>query len=82
MFICSILYDLEFGKITQTVTAHEDAITCMAWGDKINLLCSGSSDCTVRIWKGFNDDGIIKPIQCLICQIDHNSQVTCLTFNP
>ncbi|KRT79709.1 WD40 domain-containing protein [Oryctes borbonicus] len=76
------LYDLDFGRITQSVEAHEDAITCMIWGVKSNLLCSGSSDCTVRVWRGFNEHGIIKPIQCLICQLDHNSEVTCLAFDP
>ncbi|KAI4464259.1 beige/beach-related [Holotrichia oblita] len=76
------MYDLDFGRVTQSVEAHEDAITCMIWGDKSNLLCTGSSDCTVRVWRGFNEHGTIKPIQCLICQLDHNSEVTCLGFDP
>ncbi|XP_074031053.1 protein FAN [Leptinotarsa decemlineata] len=75
------LYDLDYGRVTENVLAHEDAITCMSFGYKNNLLVSGSGDCTVKIWKGLNSDGVIKPIQCLHKQIDHNSQVNCLTFN-
>ncbi|KAK9870435.1 hypothetical protein WA026_008004 [Henosepilachna vigintioctopunctata] len=76
-----VLYDLDYGKVTESVFAHEDAITCMSWGSKSNLLVSGSGDCTVKIWKGLNTDGIIKPIQCLYKQIDHNSQVNCIVFD-
>ncbi|KAF5306415.1 hypothetical protein FQA39_LY08924 [Lamprigera yunnana] len=77
-----ILYDLDFGKITQSVIAHEDAVTCLAWGKKCQLLASGSSDCTVKIWKSLALTDIIKPVQCLQAQLDHNSQVNCLCFIP
>lgn len=80
MFV-RILYDMDFGRITQTIVAHEDAVTCMAWGEKLNLLCSGSGDCTVRLWKGFNSNGVLKPVQCLMYQLDHSSSITVLTFN-
>ncbi|XP_044266497.1 protein FAN-like isoform X1 [Tribolium madens] len=76
-----LLYDLDYGKVTESVLAHEDAITCMCWGKKSNILVSGSGDCTVKIWKGLNNNGIIKPIQCLQKQIDHNSHVNCLDFD-
>ncbi|KAL3282016.1 hypothetical protein HHI36_005219 [Cryptolaemus montrouzieri] len=76
-----VLYDLDYGKVTESVFAHEDAITCMSWGIKSNLLVSGSGDCTVKVWKGLNTNGVIKPIQCLHKQIDHNSQVNCLVFD-
>ncbi|KAF5298434.1 hypothetical protein FQR65_LT01213 [Abscondita terminalis] len=77
-----ILYDLDFGKVTQTVNAHEDAVTCLAWGNKCKLLASGSSDCTVKIWKSFSKRDVIKPVQCLQKQLVHNSQVNCLSFSP
>ncbi|KAJ3655160.1 hypothetical protein Zmor_014297 [Zophobas morio] len=76
-----ILYDLDYGKVTESVLAHEDAITCISWGTKSNILVSGSGDCTVKIWKGLNTNGVIKPIQCLQKQIDHNSHVNCLDFD-
>lgn len=79
--ICRVLYDLDYGKITESVLAHEDAITCISFGAKSNLLVSGSGDCTIKIWKGLNSNGIIKPIQCLQKQIDHNSHVNCLDFD-
>lgn len=68
--------------MTQSVIAHEDAITCLAWGQKAQLLASGSSDCTVRIWKSIANCDVIKPVQCLKVQFDHNSRINCLCFNP
>ena len=53
----------------------------MIWGEKCKYLFSGSSDCTVRIWKGFDGNGDIKPIDCLLCQLDHNSEVSCLNID-
>ncbi|XP_044751109.1 protein FAN-like [Coccinella septempunctata] len=76
-----VLYDLDYGKITETVFAHEDAITCLSWGETSNLLVSGSGDCTVKVWKGLNAGGVVKPIQCLYKQLDHNSHVSCLKFD-
>lgn len=72
---------MDYGKVTESVLAHEDAITCMCFGNKINVLVSGSGDCSVKVWKGLNNEGIIKPIQCLEKQIDHNSHVNCLHFD-
>ncbi|KAK4880232.1 hypothetical protein RN001_008378 [Aquatica leii] len=77
-----VLYDLDFGKVIQTVIAHEDAVTCLAWGIKCKLLASGSSDCTVKIWKSFANSDVIKPVECLQTQLDHNSQVNCVCFSP
>ncbi|KAB0797363.1 hypothetical protein PPYR_08357 [Photinus pyralis] len=77
-----VLYDLDFGKVIQTVMAHEDSVTCLAWGNELKLLASGSSDCTVKIWRSFANSDVIKPMQCLESQLDHNSQLTCLCFSP
>ncbi|XP_017773064.1 PREDICTED: protein FAN-like [Nicrophorus vespilloides] len=75
-----ILYDLDFGRVTQTVTAHDDAITCVAWGTKSNLLCSGSGDCTVGVWRSANREGIKKVIYPPH-HFDHNSHVTSLCLD-
>ncbi|XP_025829509.1 protein FAN isoform X2 [Agrilus planipennis] len=77
-----VLYDLDFGKITQDVLAHEDAVTCLEWGREAELLATGSGDCTIRLWKGISIGNNIKPAQCLMAQLDHTSQVTCLAFDP
>ncbi|VEN59952.1 unnamed protein product, partial [Callosobruchus maculatus] len=75
------LYDMDYGRVRESVLAHEDAITCLCFSEKTNILVSGSADCSVKVWKGLNSNGVIKPIQCLQKQIDHNSQVNCLSFN-
>lgn len=78
--IFSVLYDLDYGKITDNMLAHEDAITCMAWGKKSNLLVSGSSDCTVKIWKGLNEERLTI-LPCLRGELDHSSHVTCMSLD-
>lgn len=77
-----IFYDLDFGRVTQTVSAHEDAISCMVWGHTSNLLASGSWDCTVRIWQGLATSNTIRPSHSLLRKLDHDSHVTCLAFSP
>lgn len=72
---------MDYGRVTETVQAHEDAITCLCFGLKSKLLVSGSADCTVKFWKGLCNNGKIRPIQCLHKQIDHNSQVNCIGFD-
>lgn len=72
---------MDYGRVTQSVLAHEDAITCLCFGLKSNFLVSGSADCTVKFWIGLNNSGKIRPIQCLHKQIDHNSQVNCISFS-
>lgn len=81
IMVFSYLYDMDYGRVTDTVLAHEDAITCLCFGQKLNVLVSGSSDCTVKLWKGLTSNGKIRPIQCLHKQIDHNSQVHCVSFD-
>lgn len=76
-----VLYDLDYGKIIDNILAHEDAVTCMAWGGNVNILISGSGDCTVKVWRGLSTGGTIKPLQCLKGQLDHNSHVTSLSFD-
>ncbi|XP_060517176.1 protein FAN-like [Cylas formicarius] len=72
-----LFYDLDYGKVTDNILAHEDAITCMTFGASARLLASGSSDCTVKIWRGSNGRGFLKSFRTL----DHNSQVTCFCFD-
>ena len=77
-----LLYDLDYGRVTLDVLAHEDAITCLSYGIKSNLLVSGSGDCSVKVWKGLGADTRDPVIQCLYKHLDHNSAVVCARFDP
>lgn len=72
---------MDYGRVTDNILAHEDAITCMCLGTVANLLASGSADCTVKIWRGLDSSGVFKTIQNLLKQMDHNSQINCLSFD-
>ncbi|ERL95389.1 hypothetical protein D910_12653 [Dendroctonus ponderosae] len=77
-----LLYDMDYGRIWRDVMAHEDSITCISYGIKLNLLLTGSGDCSVKIWRGVSGakDDII--VECLYKHLDHNSAVSCLCFDP
>jgi WD40 repeat protein len=80
LFYCSILYNLEFGREMDSVRGHEDAVSCLAWGSKNQVLVSGSWDCSVRVWKGMADGRRIKPSSSLMAQFDHDAHITCLSL--
>ncbi|CAG9772021.1 unnamed protein product [Ceutorhynchus assimilis] len=74
-----LLYDMDYGRVTIDILAHEDAVTCLTYGQKCQLLLSGSSDCNVKIWKGLADN----PKELLLHKhLDHNSAVSCIRFDP
>ncbi|XP_066246823.1 protein FAN-like [Euwallacea similis] len=77
-----LLYDMDYGRITIDVLAHEDAITCLSYGNKSDLLLSGSSDCSVKVWKTVTPLTKDIIIECLFKHLDHNSAVCCISFNP
>ncbi|XP_034948322.1 protein FAN-like [Chelonus insularis] len=76
-----IFYDVEFGRIVDVLTGHEDAVSCLAWSPSKNIVMSGSWDCTVKIWHFHESGSKIKPQECLIAQLDHDSKVTCLSIS-
>jgi len=80
LLCCSMLYNLEFGREMDSVRAHEDAVSCLSWGSKNQVLVSGSWDCSVRVWQGMADGRRIKPSSSLIAQFDHDAHITCLSL--
>ncbi|KAG8226897.1 hypothetical protein J437_LFUL005656 [Ladona fulva] len=50
------VYDMEYGKMIEQASVHDDAVSCLAWiemenQDEYGMLASGSWDCTVRLWR-------------------------------
>lgn len=80
VFYCRILYNLEFGREMDSVRGHEDAVSCLTWGSKNQVLVSGSWDCSVRVWQGMADGRRIKPSSSLTAQFDHDAHITCLSL--
>lgn len=72
---------MDYGRIWRDVMAHEDSITCISYGIKLNLLLTGSGDCSVKIWRGVTG-AQYDIIECLYKHLDHNSAVCCLCFDP
>ncbi|CAD6242733.1 GSCOCG00009552001-RA-CDS [Cotesia congregata] len=76
-----IFYDVEFGKIIDVLMGHEDAVSSLELSPTKNIFISGSWDCTVKIWHSYESGTKIKPHECLIAQLDHDSKVTCLSIS-
>ncbi|XP_015523883.2 protein FAN isoform X1 [Neodiprion lecontei] len=76
-----IFYDIEFGRIVDTLPGHEDAVSCLAWSSSRNILVSGSWDCTAKVWRSCSSGKKIKPAECLLAQLDHDAKITCINIS-
>jgi len=74
------VYNLEYGKITATICAHDDAVSDICWNNK--LLVTSSWDSTVKLWQ-YTPDVPVKRnlIDKLIVCLDHDTGVNCISMN-
>ncbi|ELT88952.1 hypothetical protein CAPTEDRAFT_180999 [Capitella teleta] len=77
------LYDMDYGKITQHVLAHDDAVSCIHLSS--DLVATGSWDSTVKVWKlelGRSSDVGGTPPKRINCKLnamwdfEHDASVT------
>ena len=76
-----IFYDIEFGKIFNTLNGHEDAVSSLAYSKTHNIIISSSLDCTTKIWKSCSPEKKMKIVDCFVAELDHDSQVTCINIS-
>ncbi|KZC06439.1 Protein FAN, partial [Dufourea novaeangliae] len=76
-----IFYDVEFGRVIDTLQGHEDAVSCLVLSPSRQIIISGSWDCTAKVWQSYVSGPKIKPAECLIAQLDHESKVTCINIS-
>lgn len=48
-----ISYDTQFCQVVNTIPAHDDAVSCMAYLAPLGFLVTGSWDGCIKLWKGF-----------------------------
>lgn len=68
-------YSIEYGHVQDTLPAHDDAVSCMLWHDKV--LFTASWDGTVKMWQVESDQRTVSHADYL-GQLDHEEGVTCL----
>ncbi|CAH1778819.1 unnamed protein product, partial [Owenia fusiformis] len=70
-------YSIDYGRILDTVYAHDDAISALKLSD--NTLISASWDSTVKLWNltGAKSGGQADPVD----ELDHEAGVTCIDIN-
>eukprot|EP01083_Nonionella_stella_P088211 245671_1 len=71
------IYSVAFDRVSQTVAAHDDAVTSVAMLDL--TLASGSWDSTVKIWK-FHESSVSSTPLCEFA--DCSSEIHCLSLGP
>ncbi|KAK6184595.1 hypothetical protein SNE40_007040 [Patella caerulea] len=73
-------YSIEYGRVKETLSAHDDAVSSLAW--KSNLLYTASWDSTIKIWE-YIQDSSTNTFQTpeYMSQLDHDCGVTCFTLD-
>ncbi|XP_023316576.1 protein FAN-like [Trichogramma pretiosum] len=76
-----LFYDMDYGKIFDTLYGHEDVVSCLAYSEKHSMIVSSSWDCTTKVWHVLPSHKKIKPAECLLSELHHDSQVTCMNIS-
>ena len=76
-----IFYDVEFGRVIDTLQGHDDAVSCLALSPSRQIIVSGSWDCTAKVWQCYTSGSKIKLAECLIAELDHDSKITCINIS-
>lgn len=74
------LYKCDYGKISDVIPAHEDSVSCLSLDEDLGILVSGSWDCSVKVWKGFNDlnGKMYRLSSSMIAQYELDCNITCI----
>ncbi|CAH3169012.1 unnamed protein product [Porites evermanni] len=64
------IYSVEYGRVVDTKSGHDDAISCLCWND--GILVTASWDSTVKVWKFFPEPEGKKPFppEILVNSVD------------
>lgn len=78
--LCS--YSIEYGRISDYLNIHRDAISCMDW--RSGLLATGSWDSSVKLWECSRANGYKVSLSRgdLLAELEHSNQVTALHICP
>ncbi|XP_028392732.1 protein FAN-like isoform X2 [Dendronephthya gigantea] len=75
------IYSVEYGRVTDTVRGHDDAISCLCWND--GILVTASWDSTVKVWKFVPECGGKKASSPeLLTELDHDTEVNSVDLHP
>ncbi|XP_071822078.1 protein FAN-like [Apostichopus japonicus] len=74
------LYSVDFGRVVDTIPAHDDAIAQLCWHNtEAALLATASWDSSVKVWSCSRTiDDRKKVDACCIAELEHETGVTCL----
>ncbi|XP_048576936.1 protein FAN isoform X2 [Nematostella vectensis] len=75
------IYSVEYGRVLDTTTGHDDAISCLCWND--GILVTASWDSTVKVWKFMPAPEGRKPAPpSILAELDHDTEVNSVDLDP
>lgn len=75
------IYSVEYGRVTDTVRGHDDAISCLCWND--GILVTASWDSTVKVWRFVPEcNGKKASSPELLTELDHDTEVNSVDLHP
>lgn len=73
------LYSVPYGRVLDTLSAHDDAVSCLALAAPGDVLVTGSWDSTVKQW-ALRPTGVTRVP--LADYTDHDTEVRCVAASP
>lgn len=81
-FFFRLVYDIDFGKVIDSIRGHEDAVSSVCWGDSTRCLVTSSWDCSVKVWRGMYQGSKWHRLKATtLIRIDRDSRFTCASIN-
>ncbi|XP_068670039.1 protein FAN-like isoform X4 [Montipora foliosa] len=75
------IYSVEYGRVVDTKSGHDDAISCLSWND--GILVTASWDSTVKVWKFFPEPDGRKPTPPeILAELEHDTEVNSVDLDP
>ncbi|XP_067052011.1 protein FAN-like isoform X3 [Acropora muricata] len=75
------IYSVEYGRVVDTKSGHDDAISCLSWND--GILVTASWDSTVKVWKFFPEPDGRKPSPPeILAELEHDTEVNSVDLDP
>uniref|UniRef100_A0A131YA21 Putative neutral sphingomyelinase n-smase activation associated factor fan n=1 Tax=Ixodes ricinus TaxID=34613 RepID=A0A131YA21_IXORI len=69
------VYNMEYGRVTESIMAHNDAVSHLCW--KNGVLATASWDCVAKVWGMGNGRGHSQ----LLAELEHEAGVMCVSLD-
>lgn len=75
-------YSVEYGRVLDSFSGHDDAVSCLRLLPGDDYLVTGSWDASVRLWPYRSTNGGARAAQQVTLLLEGDSQINCIDCNP